>query len=70
MFGSWPPASFKKLSPEIQTKFWTEANEELAGRDKLEELSAQALAKSRIEQEVSQVGGGHLPLSVYSDGRR
>ena len=65
MFGSWPPASFKKLSPEIQTNFWREAKE-LAGKVHLEELFVQALTKSRIEQEISQVGGEYLPLSVYA----
>ena len=65
MFGSWPPASFKKLSPEVQTNFWREAKE-LAGKDHLEELFVQALTKSRIEQEISQVGGEYLPLSVYA----
>ena len=38
----------------------------MAGKDRLEDLFVQALTKSRIEQEISQVGGEYLPLSVYA----
>ena len=64
LFGSWPPASFKKLDSSVQAKFWQDAKEK-ACKDQLEELFVQTLTTSRIEQEVAQVGGEYLPLSVY-----
>ena len=65
LFGTWPTDSFKRLHPDVQTRFYQQAKDK-AGKQQLEELLIHTLTQVRIEQEETSVGGEYLPLSVYA----
>ena len=64
MFGGWPTETFRRLAPSVQESFWQAARDK-STKQELQELWVQTLSEKRIEQEVGQIAGEYLPLSVY-----